>query len=410
MIFGNILDIGVKSEMEFYEKRESRLVNLFSLIALISSIFGIVTVFFVKADYPAKIVVFSMVMEIATLLLNYQKFYNAATTLFVLTTNISIFVVSEEYSPTVGNQLYYFPLIFCLALIHNPNKSINRTIIFFSITALSFISTLIFNILSLKNITVTKEENNILLLYNNCFTIFVTIILVYLVIKLINKQNNETINLLKKEQEAQIIIAQSLKEKETLLAEIQHRVKNNLAVIAGLLNLQMEKAPCEASKNLMIESRNRVMSIAMVHKKLYQKDNLSKINFKSYVSELIAEIMRSLPVFSKQIEVLEDLIEVELEVTKAVPIGLIINEAVTNSLKHAFKNVESPIIKIQMQLVCEKTQICILDNGTGFGDINQRKENALGLSLIESLADQIDGKVIFKNENGTCVSLSFQNN
>ena len=81
-------------------------------------------------------------------------------------------------------------------------------------------------------------------------------------VKLINRQNNEALALLHKEQEAQKIIAQSLKEKETLLAEIQHRVKNNLAIIAGLLNLQTEKAPCEVSRQLMVESRNRVMSIA----------------------------------------------------------------------------------------------------------------------------------------------------
>ena len=171
----------------------------------------------------------------------------------------------------------------------------------------------------------------------------------------------------------------------------------------------MEKAPCEVSKNLMIESRNRVMSIAMVHQRLYQKENLSKINFKLYLSELIAEIISSLRLFTKQVKVVEDFIDVELEVTKAIPIGLIINEAVTNSLKHAFKHVETPIITIQMKFVLGNIQITILDNGPGFNDLKNRKENALGLSLIESLADQIDGKILFENKGGASVTLSFQN-
>ena len=229
-----------------------------------------------------------------------------------------------------------------------------------------------------------------------------------MVVKLINKQNNEAIVLLKKEKEAQITIAQSLKEKEVLLAEIQHRVKNNLAVITGLLNLQMEKAPCDISKNLMIESRNRVMSIAMVHERLYKNDNLSKINFKHYLSELIKEIIKSFPILNQQIEIQEELIDAELEVTRAVPIGLIINEALTNSLKHAFIHTEKPIIKIKMQIIFDKVQICLLDNGIGFPEEKTRNENALGLSLIESLADQIDAEVTFKNEGGACVSLNFQ--
>jgi two-component sensor histidine kinase len=231
---------------------------------------------------------------------------------------------------------------------------------------------------------------------------------VFLVVKLINRQNNEALTLLHKEQEAQKIIAQSLKEKETLLAEIQHRVKNNLAIISGLLNLQTEKAPCEESKLLMIESRNRVMSIAMVHQRLYKKDNLCKINLKQYLSELVQELIKSFPIQSHQIQIEEELEKIEIEITKAVPIGLIVNEALTNSLKHAFNSShEKPTIKIRMQLIYDRIQICILDNGVGFQEINNRKDTSLGLSLIESLSDQIDAQVTFKNEIGACVSIVF---
>jgi two-component sensor histidine kinase len=411
MIFGNLINLGVNSEMEFYEKREARMVNLFGWIALIGSLAGITTVFFIQAKYPTFIATFSIFTAIAVLLLNYKGYYEYATYMFVFTTNVSVFVIVQQYDTNVGNYLYYFPLIFCVALVHNPTKANanKRTLILFAMIAISFLAAWIFDIDSLKNKTVSEADNKALMIYNNCFTFFITIILVYLVVKLINRQNNEALGLLKQQQESQVIIAQSLKEKETLLAEIQHRVKNNLAVITGLLNLQTEKAPCEVSKNLMIESRNRVMSIAMVHERLYKKDNLSKINFKLYLSELIQEIIKSFPVQLNEIEIQEELDHIEMELTRAVPIGLIINEAVTNSLKHAFNgNVDKPVIKIKMQIIYDKVHISFADNGIGYSDITKRRDNSLGLSLIESLADQIDADVTFRTENGASLHLSFQ--
>lgn len=233
--------------------------------------------------------------------------------------------------------------------------------------------------------------------------------LVYLVVKLINKQTQETLILLDKEKEAQLKISQSLKEKEVLLAELQHRVKNNLAVITGLLNLQTEKAPCNISKDLMIESRNRVMSIAMVHNRLYKHQNLSTIDFKTYVSELVSEIMESFPVRKKQIKVIQELDTLELEITKAVPIGLIINEAITNSLKHAFnQNIENPTITIEMKNINDITKISLIDNGIVSNVTIGDKDQSLGLSLIESLADQIDANTEFNFKNGTSLVITFK--
>lgn len=411
MIFGNLINLGVNSKVEFYQKREANMVNLFGWIALIGSTAGISTVFFIQAKYPTFIAMFSIFTAMAVLLLNYKGYYEIATYLFVFTTNISLFVIIQQYDTNVGNYLYYFPLIFCVALVHNPTKSNanKRTLVLFGMTTVSFLSAWFFDIDSLKNTTVNAEDNRVLMVCNNCFTFFVTIILVYLVVKLINRQNNEALVLLKQQQDSQIIIAQSLKEKETLLAEIQHRVKNNLAVITALLNLQTEKAPCEVSKNLMIESRNRVMSIAMVHERLYKKDNLSKINLKIYLSELIHEIVKSFPAHKNIIEIHEELDHIEMELTRAVPIGLIINEAVTNSLKHAFNDtIDNPMIKIKMQIIYDKVHISFADNGTGYLDITKRKDTSLGLSLIESLADQIDADLIFRTENGASIHLSFQ--
>jgi two-component sensor histidine kinase len=119
-------------------------------------------------------------------------------------------------------------------------------------------------------------------------------------------------------------------------------------------------------------------------------------------------LIKSLPVHSQQIKIIEELEKIELEITKAVPIGLIVNEALTNSLKHAFnETTPNPAIKIKMQLIFDRIHISIFDNGVGFTDTNDRKDSALGLSLIESLSDQIDAELVFKNESGACVSFVF---
>lgn len=408
MIFGNLINLGIETEMDFYQKREARIVNLIALITLFGLLVGVSTVFFISGDYATASVIFTTVSSLLSLYFNYRKLHNLATWVFVVAINLTIFVLCQQYIASVGNYLYYFPVIFCVALIHNPSMSNIRTVVFFIITLLSFIASWALDIPSLKNQTITAEDNVTLLVYNSVLAFIITTILVFLVVKLINRQNNEAIALLRKEQSAQVTVSQSLKEKDILLAEIQHRVKNNLAIITGLLNLQTEKAPCEESRLLMVESRNRVMSMAMVHERLYKKDNLSKINLQLYLSELVKELVKSFPITKKEIEIQEELDKIEIEITKAVPIGLIVNEALTNSLKHAFDTqTEKPQIKIKMQLIYDRINICLCDNGIGFSDTTVRKDAALGLSLIESLADQIDAKVVFKNDGGACVSFVF---
>lgn len=402
MIFGNLINLGVKSEMDFYQKREASIVNLFAVIILSGLLIGTSTVFFISGDYVLSTVLFTTIAGLSILFFNYKGYYNIATYVFVITINLTIFVLNQQYIDAVGNYLYYFPLIFCVALIHNPTKSNKRTAMFFLIVLFSFLCSRFIDIPYLKNTTITPQDSAALLTYNSVLAFIVTLILVYLVVKLINRQNNEALGLLKKEREAQVIITQSLKEKEVLLAEIHHRVKNNLAVISGLLNLQMETANHEESKKILIDARNRVMSIAMVHQKLY-KNNLSKVNFKSYVHELVHEIVKSHPLSSK-ITIEEELELLEVEVSKAVPIGLIINEIITNSLKHAFNNTEKAVIKINMQRVFDRMQFHISDNGSGFNDIENRKDTSLGITLIESLVDQIDAQITFKNDNGAVVS------
>ncbi len=407
MIFKKLVELGVNENLDFYQKREIRIVNLFALIIISGLIIGGTSVLFLGGTYPVFTVSFTAVASVLILFFNFKKHYNIATYVFVVSINLTIFLLNQCYDVSVACYLYYFPVIFCIALIHNPHKANHRTIVFFAITLLSFLCSKLISIELLKNTTVSDADNKILLMYNGYLTFIITVLLVYLVVSLINKQNNEVIAASEKEHTAQIGVSSSLKEKEILLAEIQHRVKNNLAVISGLLSLQIENAKSDETKIFLLDAKNRVMSIAMVHERLYKKDNLSRINFSLYLSELVQEVVRSFPAHVK-VEIIKELDPVEIAITKAVPVGLIVNEAVTNSLKHAFnKNTEPPVIRIQMKIIFESLQISVSDNGSGFIDIDNRKESSLGITLIESLADQIDAKLAFRNDNGAYINLVF---
>ena len=202
-------------------------------------------------------------------------------------------------------------------------------------------------------------------------------------------------------------MSQALKEKEILLAEIHHRVKNNLAIIVGLLNLQSEKIIDNTAKFLITESRNRVLSMALIHDKLYRNDRLSSINFGFYLNELVYEIHHSYtPMIKKSIDIKLNLSEVFLNVNYAIPCGLIINEILTNCYKHAFVDRESGQISIVLQKENDRILIDIADNGNGRLDEHIKPES-LGMEVIKSLVKQIDGKSNFSTSAGTRFELSF---
>lgn len=405
-MFSKLLDTGIHNGLDFYQKREVKILNLFSLITISGLIIGTTNIFFIGEAYPAFVegnVAFLMGL---VFIFNHYRRYQIANYTFVITINASILFINEYYDPSTGTYLFYFPLIFCVALLHNPKKPLYRTIVSFLIILLCFLVSRLIPFQFLKTMHFTTEQNHVLFLYNVCFASLITMVLVFMIIRLVNKQYGELTELLDKTKGDQITISGSLKEKEVLLAEIQHRVKNNLAVIIGLLNFQNEAAESVETKNALRDAKNRVMSIAMVHDQLYRKDDLTKINLNKYLSELITELLRSHPVFST-IPINKFMQDLELSITKTVPLGLIVNEVITNSFKHGFQNNKAPKIDLQLTRIDNIAALSISDNGVGFPPKEKINKQSLGLTLIESLTDQIDGKVQFSNSNGARVEISF---
>lgn len=205
-------------------------------------------------------------------------------------------------------------------------------------------------------------------------------------------------------------IKKSLREKEVLLAEIHHRVKNNLAVITGLLELQSFNTNSKEATSILRASQMRINSIALVHEKLYQNEDLSEISFDIYIKQLVDVISSSLSSQGVDISIEIDAEAIQLTVIQAIPCGLIINELITNAFKHAFPNRQSGTVKISFNREGSQVKLCVTDNGVGIPDVdNIENPKSLGLTLIQTLSKQLSGKAEFTSlDSGTRFTLLFE--
>lgn len=200
-------------------------------------------------------------------------------------------------------------------------------------------------------------------------------------------------------------LTHSLKEKNMLLQEIHHRVKNNLQIIASLLYLENNKENNTISSD---ELRNRIKSMSLIHEKLYRSHNLTNIRLKDYITDLIHQLYASYGVNPEQItHTITEETTVTLDIDKSIPCGLIINEIISNSLKHAFPNNKKGTITINMKTEKKYLILTIKDNGIGLPkNVDIDNTNTLGMTLIKSLINQLNGSLQLKNTTGTTYTLT----
>lgn len=205
-----------------------------------------------------------------------------------------------------------------------------------------------------------------------------------------------------------ITLKQLLDERDWLLKEVHHRVKNNLQIVISLLNTQALHLNNETARQALRESRNRMQAISIIHQKLYRSDSFSGVNMNYYVSELLDYLQDSFSIHD-YVRVETDLDCTELDVSQAVPIGLIINEAVTNAIKYAVPFNAKPQIHITLHCDDEDVVLSIADNGPGFpADFDPQTSASFGVSLIIGLVRQLRGKVTFDNKAGVQMNISFR--
>jgi len=205
----------------------------------------------------------------------------------------------------------------------------------------------------------------------------------------------------------QFKLNQELKEKNILIKEIHHRVKNNLAVVSSLINLQSSKAKDHYHKALFDECRNKILTISGIHDIVYKSKSFSEIVVKDYFESLLINLKDFFSLENEQIDFKFHIEELVLNIDQALPMALIINEVVTNSFKHAFNGNNNGKIVVEIKKVANKLVLNIADNGIGFNLANFRSDS-LGMEIIRGLADQLSGEYSYTGNEGTSFNLTFQ--
>lgn len=217
-------------------------------------------------------------------------------------------------------------------------------------------------------------------------------------------------------------LIRSIEEKNVLLKEVHHRVKNNMQIISSLLNLQKKYVDDDEAINVLKESQNRVKSMSMIHESLYQSKNFTKVNIADYIKKLVLDLFYSYAIEENRVMHIIDVEDVMLNIETAVPCGLIISELVSNCLKYAFPPNEygstlNPLnangkrgeLRVMLKPINDEIELIIMDNGVGLPEgLDFKNTHSLGLQLVNNLVNQIDGEIELDSSNGTKFKITFK--
>lgn len=404
--WNSISNIGVNDQQTYVFSDKLRTRNKLSLLCVLFS-FPYVF-FFLKLGLvvPFATISIGILLFATSIILNKYSKYNLSSLLILFTTNWSVLFFSIYLGMNSGIHLYLFtsPLI-VLTLFENKNK------VFISGAMLSYLLNFFIIILfdkysGISFLSLEKGTSESLYLGNFIFSFIINIILslyfltnntrvnYLLVLKndelVLNQKKLEEENKIRKYAEEKAMI--SLKEREILLSEIHHRVKNNLAVVNGLLELQTTYLNDENTIVALRNSQNRIKSIALLHEKLYENKTLKVVNMIDYIKELAHFIKQSSAPKKKKINIISEIDSINLEMEKAMPFALLLNELMSNSYKYAFENREEGIIEVSLKKQLNTFVFDFKDNGLGFDYHNEINKGSLGLNLIGSFSEQLNGK------------------
>ncbi|MDQ3110295.1 MAG: sensor histidine kinase [Bacteroidota bacterium] len=408
--FQRFLATGIKPSMHETEQRRYRLLNFFYLVSSFTLICSVAETFINEGTREGLIVAAAALIYQAGAIPLFNNRRKFAEYYFIVVGNICLFVFDNMYGKESGTYLYYFPFVIFIAFLVDFKK-IFEVVLHLGIT-FSFIIISFF--LDHKFLYREFPAGVIRNSFNTNFVVS-TLMMAAVAIVIVRMMYAQFLHFNQRMEErsaAEESMKLAIREKETLLAEVHHRVKNNLAVITSLLNLQMNVVNNEYTRNVLLESKNRISSMALIHQKLYQHSNVEEIDFGAYANELVQEIRRSYPRNTTEaINISLEAEHIPLSLTKAVPAGLILNELLSNCYKHAFREHTSGNIFIRFKKSVDQCVLEVEDNGVGLsGDFKMEKQESLGMTIIQSLAEQIDGSLSMSGTSGTGtrVKISFK--
>lgn len=253
--------------------------------------------------------------------------------------------------------------------------------------------------LRVQQLTIKDQKQKLVMYFGGLISL---IILVGVVLFFLRQKQKLALLL----QEKNVIVNTSLHEKETLLKEIHHRVKNNLQVVSSLLSLQSKNVSDENALRALNEGRDRVKSMALIHQNLYRDDDLMGVDVKDYIEKLITSLFTSYNIQPNSIKLITDIDALQLDVDTVVPLGLILNELISNALKYAFEKNHDGVLEVKLKKVNDSLFLLVKDNGTGLpAATDVTKTNSMGYKLVQSFLQKLAATITIKNDNGLSIEL-----
>ena len=400
--------IGIREGYDDSLTKRITLTNQFSVIALTIFFFSGLNNLSLGDTFSGVLLEGFVLVCLFGLYMNSRHHHDFAIIFLFMTINLALFYFNSYSGILSGTYLYYFPLILAIAFVFNIRT--DQKVIFlnlFFIILLILVNLLTRYELFTSNF-ITDEKRYQMFIFNLLFSCLAVGFFIYLTIKNGLKESELYNQRIAEHEQAEKKIKEALAEKEVLLSELHHRVKNNLAIISGLFSLKIGNDPPSEARNVLVESRNRVISMSLIHNRLYKNNNFTDVNFEQYIAELISEINASYPSISGSVKVTTDIGDVVLNINIAVPCGLILNELLTNCYKHAFTGKGQGTIHVSFKQERETYTLSVSDNGIGLASGYQEKES-LGLSVIEALSEQLNGSFDYSSATGTTFVLKFKN-
>jgi two-component sensor histidine kinase len=386
------LNIGVRPENDVFSVRLIQAVNVLSINGIICMIFAAIYGTFVQNNPTSYLILYAIPFFLLTIYLNKVQLVYWAISLLCMSNTLILATYSIRTGEESFTHVLLVLMIIAISLLYRGGE--NKKVFYFNLcfTLLSIAFVLIcFKqnwLVELRDPLIIHSEQRQL---NFIILIFCSILFSMAVAVTFHHQHKA--------------MRDALDEQKVLLAEVNHRVKNNLAIIVSLLNLQRDTSSDLKTKDALQDVHDRVMAMALVHTKMYDKKSKNAIELDNYITDLVSEIKRSLDI-KKNIDVAIKIEPIQLNVSSAIPLGLILNELITNSIKHAFNGVERPEIKIDFSRSGENHyQLIVHDNGINDPMTKINAENGLGIGLIDSLTEQVDGDSNFEFKDGLTFKL-----
>ena len=332
--------------------------------------------------------------------------FKLSAIIYLLVINFNVLLVNVIFEFNFGTFLFLFPLFACFSFLFPLPKNKNiLALIFMLMFLLHGMSFLLISLYPSENLVLDSNPLFMQVNYGFAFGLTLMIVLMYSILQSQQKLELDSRILINEQQK--LLLEETLKDRNVLLSEIHHRTKNNLAIVSSMLNLQRNQIENVELQNILLDCSNRVHSMATVHQKLYEKENFTKIDLKEYLEELIRDLQKTIFPTDKEVQLILEIDSFNITSDKAIPCALIINELITNSIKHAFEN-QGGKLEIKIKKIGNQILLMIHDNGPGFHYNAEKNDLSLGMTLIEALTEQLNGQYEYNTKHGTTFNLSFK--